>query len=91
LLNVGCRATAEQIGDVYKLHADKGEDPLLDAVGVLGSTCRNARDVLQCTRHVLTCLSFEFFLKNKNDAPTTNLKRLVDAFDTMDYGVVAVA
>jgi hypothetical protein len=29
-------------------------------------------------------LFFEFFLKKKNDAPTTNLKRLVGAFDTIE-------
>jgi hypothetical protein len=32
---------------------------------------------------MLTCLFFEFFPK-KNDVPTTNLKRLVAAFDTTE-------
>jgi hypothetical protein len=35
------------------------------------------------TRHVLTHLFFEFFPQKKDDVPTTNLKRLVDAFDTI--------
>jgi hypothetical protein len=82
LLNVDCRVAAEQIGEVYKLRADKAEDPLLDADGVLESNCRNARDVLQRTRHMLTRLFFEFYPKKKNDVLTTILKRLVDAFDT---------
>jgi hypothetical protein len=84
LLNVGCRAAAEQIGEIYKLHAKQAEDPLLDVVGVLEFNCRNARDVLQRTRHVLMRLFFDFFLKKKSDVPTTNLKRLVDAFDTIE-------
>jgi hypothetical protein len=57
---------------------------LLDAVSVLESNCRNARDVLQHTWYVLTRLFFEFFSKKKNAVPTTNLKRLVDAFDTTE-------
>jgi hypothetical protein len=32
---------------------------------------------------VLTRLLFEFFPKKKDDVATTNLKRLVDAFDTI--------
>jgi hypothetical protein len=32
---------------------------------------------------VLTRLFFKFFPKKKNDVPTTNLKRLVDVFDTI--------
>jgi hypothetical protein len=83
LLNVGCRAAAEQIGKIYKLRAEQAEDPLLDAVGVLEFNCRNARDMLQRTRHVLTRLFFKFFPKKKSDVPTTNLKRLFDAFDTI--------
>jgi hypothetical protein len=82
LLSVSCPPTAEQIGEIYKLRAEKA--PLLDDVGVLESNCRNARDILQRTRHVLTRLFFEFFPKKKNDVPTTNLKRLVDAFDTIE-------
>jgi hypothetical protein len=81
-MNVDCRAAAEQIGEVYKLRADKAEDPLLDAEGFLESNCRNARYVLQRTRHMLTRFFFEFYLKKKNDVLTTILKRLVDAFDT---------
>jgi hypothetical protein len=29
-------------------------------------------------------LFFEFYLKKKSDVPTTNLKRLVDVFDTIE-------
>jgi hypothetical protein len=54
LLNVGWRAAAEQIGEIYKLRAEQVEDPLLDAVGVLEFNYKNARDMLQRTRHVLT-------------------------------------
>jgi hypothetical protein len=83
LLSVGCRAAAEQIREIYKLHAEQSDDPLVDAVGVLECNCRNAWDVLQRTQHVLMRLFFEFFPKKKDDMPTTNLKRLVKAFDTI--------
>jgi hypothetical protein len=73
----------EQIREIYKLCAEQSDDPLVDAVGVLECNCRNAWDVLQRTRHVLTRLFFEFFPKKKDDMPTMNLKRLVKAFDTI--------
>jgi hypothetical protein len=78
---VCCHAAAQQIGEVYKLHADRVKDPLLDAVDILESNCRNAKNLLQRTRHVLTRLFFEFFPKKKNDMPA---ERLVDAFDTLE-------
>jgi hypothetical protein len=33
---------------------------------------------------VLTCLFFKLFLKNKNDFPAGNLRKLVEAFDTLE-------
>jgi hypothetical protein len=84
LLIGGCRAAAEKIGEVYRLCADEAEDPLLDVVDVLESNYRNTKDVLQLTRHVLMHLFLEFFPKKKSDIPTTNLKRLVGAFDTIE-------
>jgi hypothetical protein len=57
LLNVGCCAAAEQIGEIYKLHAEQAEDPLLDVGGVLEFNCRNARDVLQ-----RTCVTSQVFV-----------------------------
>jgi hypothetical protein len=71
----------EQIGEIFKLHEDKAEDPLFDAIEVLESNCKNARNVLQCTRHVLTPLFKEFFPKKKKEMPRV-LGKLVEAFET---------
>jgi hypothetical protein len=81
---VCCHAAAEQIGEVYRLHADRAKDPLLDVVDILESNCKNAKNLLQRTRHVLTRLFFEFFLKKKNDVLAENLKRLADSFNTLE-------
>jgi hypothetical protein len=63
----------------------KSEDHLVDAVKVLECNSRNARDVLQHTRHVFTRLSFDIFPKKKGKPLVKNLKKLVDAFDTVKY------
>jgi hypothetical protein len=41
------RDAVEQLGEVIKLRAGLAKDPLLDAIGVLESNYRNARNVLQ--------------------------------------------
>jgi hypothetical protein len=43
---------AEQIGETFKLHEYKAKDSLFDAIEVLEANCKNARSVLQRTRHV---------------------------------------
>jgi hypothetical protein len=76
---------AEQLGEVIKLCACTTKDPLLDAIAMLESNCRNARNVLQKTRHVLTRLFPELFKKeilmrhgvDVNHRPVGNPKRKV--------------
>jgi hypothetical protein len=53
---------------------------LFDAVELLESNCKNARMVLQNTRHALTRLFGIFFPKKKDELPQ-NLRKLVEAFN----------
>jgi hypothetical protein len=84
------RDAAEQLGEVWKLWLESAEDPLLDSVGVLESNWRLARDVLQQTRHVLTRMFVRLFLRKRDELPTGNLKKLVEAFDTVEDPILAM-
>jgi hypothetical protein len=75
---------AEQLGEVIKLRLGNTKDPLLDTIGVLESNRRNIRNVLQQISHVLPRLFVGLFPKEKKDMPTGNLRRLVEAFDTLE-------
>jgi hypothetical protein len=81
------RDAAEQLGEIIKLRLDNTKDPLLDTVGVLESNWRNVRNVLQRTRHVLPRLFVGLFPKKK-DMPIGNLRKLVEAFDTLEDPVL---
>jgi hypothetical protein len=81
MMTLTFHATAEQIGETFPLHADRAEDAIFDAVGVLESNCKNARMVLQNTYHALTCLFGILFPKKKDELPQ-NLRKLVEAFNT---------
>jgi hypothetical protein len=75
------RYAVEQLGEVIKLRLGNTKDPLLGTVGILESNWRN---VLQKTRHVLPRLFVKLFPKKKKDMPTGNLRKLVEAFDTLE-------
>jgi hypothetical protein len=81
---------AEKLGEAWKLQQGSAKDPLLDAVDVLESNWKLARDVLQRTRHVLICMFVGLFPKNKDELPTGNLWKLVEAFDTIKDPVLAM-
>jgi hypothetical protein len=81
---------AEKLGEVWKLWQGNAKDPLLDAVDVLASNWRLARDVLQRTRHVLIRVFVGLFLRKKDDMPAGNLRKLVEAFDTIEDPVLAM-
>jgi hypothetical protein len=74
-------ATVEQIGETFSLREDRAKDPLFDVVELLESNCKNARMVLQNTRHALTRL-FGIFFPKKNDELPQNSRKLVEAFNT---------
>jgi hypothetical protein len=82
-----CDAT-EQLGEVMKLCLECAKDPLLDSVDVLESNWRIVRDILQRTRHVLPRMFVELFLKKKDELPVGNLRKLVEAFDTLEDPVL---
>jgi hypothetical protein len=81
---------AEQLGEVWKLRLESAKDPLLHSVGVLESNWWLARDVLQRTRHVLTRMFVGLFPRKRDELPTDNLKKLVEAFDTVEDPVLAM-
>jgi hypothetical protein len=82
--------TAEKLGEVFKLLQDSTTDPLLDAVGVLEWNWHLAQDVLQRTRHVLIHMFPELFPKKKNEIPAVNLRKLIEAFDTIKDPILAM-
>jgi hypothetical protein len=67
-----------------KLRLECAKDPLLDSVDILESNWRIVRDVLQQTRHVLPHLFVGLFPKKKDEMPVGNLRKLVEAFDTLE-------
>jgi hypothetical protein len=71
-----------------KLCLECAKDPLLDSVDVLESNWRIVRDILQRTRHVLPCLFVGLFPRKKDELPVGNLRKLVEAFDTVEYPIL---
>jgi hypothetical protein len=80
---------SEKLGEVWKLWQGNAKDPLLDAVDVLESNWKLARDVLQRTRHVLICMFVGLFPK-KDELPADNLRKLVEAFDNIEDPVLVM-
>jgi hypothetical protein len=81
---------AEKLGEVWKLWQESAKDPLLDAVEVLESNWGLAQDVLQRTRHVLTRMFVRLFSRKKDELPTGNLRKLAEAFDTIEDPILAM-
>jgi hypothetical protein len=52
-------------------------------VDVLESNWKLVQNILQRVCHVLICLFIGLFPKKRNEIPADNLRRLVDAFDTI--------
>jgi hypothetical protein len=76
---------AEKLGEVWKLWQESAKEPLLDAVEVLESNWTLARDVLQRTR-----MFVGLFPRKKDELPADNLRKLVEAFDTIEDPVLAM-
>jgi hypothetical protein len=81
---------AEKLGEVWRLQQGNSKDPLLDAVDMLESNWKLARDVLQLTLHVLIHMFVGLFPKKKDEMPTGNLRKLVRAFDTVEDPIRAM-
>jgi hypothetical protein len=81
---------AEKLGEVWKLRQGSAKDPLLDTVDVLETNWKLARDVLQRTRHVLIHMFVGLFPKKRDELPAGNLRKLVEAFDTIEDPVLVM-
>jgi hypothetical protein len=82
------REVAEQLGEVVKLRPECAKDSLLDSVDVLESNWRIVRDILQQTRHLLPRLFVGLFPKKKDELLVSNLRKLVEAFNTLEDPVL---
>jgi hypothetical protein len=81
---------AEKIGVSWKLRQPDTEDPLLAAVDLLESNWKLVQEVLQLTRRVLMHIFVGLWPKKKEKMPVDNLKKLAEAFDTLEDLVLAM-
>jgi hypothetical protein len=81
---------AEKIGVSLKLRQPDTEDPLLAAVDLLESNWTLIQEVLQLTCRMLMQMFVGLWLKKKAEMPVDNLKKLVEAFDTLKDPVLAM-
>jgi hypothetical protein len=75
---------AEKIGVSWKLWQPDTEDPLLAVVDFLESNWKLVQEVLQLTHRVLMRMFVGLWLKKKEEMPVDNLKKLAEAFDTLE-------
>jgi hypothetical protein len=64
------------------------EDPLMAAVDLLESNWKLVQEVLQLTRRVLTRMFVGLWLKKRVEMPVDDLKKLAEAFDTVEDPVL---
>jgi hypothetical protein len=63
---------------------------LLAAVDLLESNCKLVQNILQLTHHVLTRIFVGLWPKKKEEMPGDNLRKLLEAFDTLEDPVLAM-
>jgi hypothetical protein len=81
---------AEKIGVSWKLRQPNTEDSLLVAVDLLESNWKLFQEVLQLTRRVLMQMFVGLWPKKNAEMPVNNLKKLAEAFDTLEDPVLAM-
>jgi hypothetical protein len=81
---------AEKIGVSWKLRQPDTEDPLLAAVDLLESNWKLVQEVLQLTRHMLMWMFSGLWPKKKAEMPVDNLKKLAEAFDTIEDPILTM-
>jgi hypothetical protein len=81
---------AEKIGVSWKLRQPNTKDPLLAAVDLLESNWKLVQDVLQLTHRMLMRIFVELSPKEKDEMPVDNLRKLAEAFDTLENHVLAM-
>jgi hypothetical protein len=75
--------SVEKIGVSLGLRQPDTKDPLLAAVDLLESNWTLVQEVLQLTRRVLMRMFVRLWPKKKAEMPVDNLKKLVEAFNTL--------
>jgi hypothetical protein len=81
---------AEKIGVSWKLRQPDTEDPLLAVVDLLESNWTLVQEVLQLTRRMLMQMFVGLWLKKKVEMLVDNLKKLAEAFNTLEDPVLAM-
>jgi hypothetical protein len=81
---------AEKIGVYLGLRQPDTEDPMLAAVDLLESNWTLVQEVLQLTRRVLMRMFVGLWPKKKAEIPVDNLKKLVEAYDTLEDPILTM-
>jgi hypothetical protein len=81
---------AEKIGVSLELRQADTEDPLLAMVDLLESNWTLVQEVLQLTRRVLMRMFVGLWPKKKAEMPVDNLKKLAEAFDTLEDPILTM-
>jgi hypothetical protein len=81
---------AEKVRESWKLWQPNTEDPLLAVVDLLESNWKLVQNVFQLTCRVLTCIFVGLWPKKKEDMPGDNLRKLLEAFDTLEDPVLVM-
>jgi hypothetical protein len=80
----------EKVGVSLKLRQPDTEDPLLAVVDLLESNWTMVQEVLQLTRRMLMWMFVGLWPKKKAEMPVNNLKKLAEAFDSLEDPVLAM-
>jgi hypothetical protein len=81
---------AEKVGVPLGLRQPDTKDPLMAAVYLLESNWKLVQEFLQLTRRVLTRMFVGLWPKKRAEMPTDDLKKLAEAFDTVEDPVLTM-
>jgi hypothetical protein len=83
-------AAAEKVGLPLGLRQPDTEDPLMAAVDLLESNWKLVQEFLQLTRRMLSRMIVRLWPKKRAEMPVDNLKKLAEAFDTVEDPVLTM-
>jgi hypothetical protein len=89
LIFVFC-VSAEKVGVSLEPLQPDTKDPLMAAVDLLESNWKLVQEVLQLTQCVLTRMFVGLWPKKRAEMPVDDLKKLAEAFDTIEDPVLAM-
>jgi hypothetical protein len=81
---------AEKVGASLEPLQPDTEDPLMAVVDLLESNWKLVQEFLQLTRRVLTRMYVGLWPKKRAEMPTDDLKKLPEAFDTVEDHVLTM-